>query len=124
MTSLRTINSTRVVYTQVRFLSCNKTWFIFLIIASGIPVCAAIASGIVRLFLRSPDVLDLVSAMTRPNNIKVPQNGSFLDGEEISRLLGEMRIQLGDSERLSTTGRVNVGRKEDVVKLQRNRLCV
>ena len=71
-------------------------------------------------------MLDIVSAMTMPNALRVPANGSFMDRGERSRLLGEKRIRLGDASigLDDGYGRVVVGDESRVNGFQESRYYV
>ena len=122
--NLHVINSERAVYSQVQYLHCDMTWFGLLVVSSLLLFLASIAAGILRLFLRGPDVLDIVSALTMPNTVKVPGNGSFMDRDERSRLLAEKRIRLGDVSVGDGFGRTAIGDEGKVREFQEGRFYV
>jgi len=67
-----------------------------------------------------------VSAMTMPNTLRVPVNGSFMNRDERSRLLGKKRIRLGVASVGVDDGfgRIAVGDEDRVDGFQESRYYV
>ena len=124
--SPQVVHSERTVYSQVQYLHCDMNWFALLVVSSLLLFLASVAAGLVRLFLRGPDVLDIVSAMTMPNTLRVPVNGSFMNRDERSRLLGKKRIRLGVASVGVDDGfgRIAVGDEDRVDGFQESRYYV
>jgi hypothetical protein len=122
--SPQVLHGERVIHTNVQYLHCERMWFALLMISSGILFVASIAAAILRFFLEGPNVLDLVSAMTMPNALRVPTNGGYMDGAERSRLLRRKRIRLGDGASGDIWGKIVVGDERRVKAFDEERLYV
>jgi len=115
------VNSTRIRYVEVQYLHCNTTWLALLIIASTLLCLISFMSGVLKLFLRGPNILDPVSALTRPNVLRMPENATFLDGDERIRLMGHRRVRLGDVVGKNNSRQILIGDEKRVARLQENR---
>lgn len=110
------------VYTTEEYLYCDKSWLSALFFATLVLLCSTICSAWLRMITVGPDTLDLVSALTRVNDITVPATGSHLDGDKRSRLMRDLRVRLGDRRPGEEVGSVVIGQAFQVGELREGRL--
>lgn len=89
---LKEKNGTMTVYTTEEYLHCDKSWLSALFFATLVLLFPTICSPWLRMITVGPDTLDLISALTRVNDITVPATGSHLDGDKRSRLMRDLRV--------------------------------
>ena len=79
-----------------------------LVITTILQICA-IATLILRLTTRAPDILGYISTMTRGNvHTAVPSGGNTLDGVERARYLASMRFRLVDVRPEEEVGHISL----------------
>ena len=84
------------IHLQAKY-SVNRWHAALLITISFLLLICALASMVLAKITRAPDVLGYVSTMTRDNEFAgVPEGGTTLDGAQRTRLLGGLKVQLGD----------------------------
>ncbi|KAK4617644.1 hypothetical protein CLAFUR4_12331 [Fulvia fulva] len=78
-------------------IQCHTIWLVFLIVASTFLMAACILSAVLRPRWNAVELSLNVSSMTRDTPyVNVPDGGSYLDGDERSRLLREYKVMFGD----------------------------
>ncbi|KAK8233524.1 hypothetical protein HDK90DRAFT_269792 [Phyllosticta capitalensis] len=80
------------------FLVCNRPWAEILIICSVFLMVACLVSAICSALSHGPDVLDIISSLTRDNTIDVPKGGTWMDGDERMRWLKDVILVMGDAK--------------------------
>jgi hypothetical protein len=100
------MNSTEAtVSLLVPVYGVNALWAALLVICSAALLLLSVFGIFVELRTVAPDIFNYVSSMTRDNpHVNAPSGGSRLDGADRARLLGKMRVQLGDTEPQSRVG--------------------
>ena len=94
--SQTTVATLTSIHLQAKY-SVNRWHAALLITISFLLLICALASMVLARITRAPDVLGYVSTMTRDNEFAgVPEGGSALDGAQRTRLLGGLKVQLGD----------------------------
>ncbi|KAL1388904.1 hypothetical protein HDK64DRAFT_337626 [Phyllosticta capitalensis] len=79
-------------------LVCNHPWAEILIICSVFLMVACLVSAICSALSHGPDVLDIISSLTRDNMIDVPKGGTWMDGDERMRWLKDVILVMGDAK--------------------------
>jgi hypothetical protein len=103
--ALATSSTEAVVSLLVPIYRVNAPWAALLVICSAALLLLSVFGIFVQLRTVAPDIFNYVSSMTRDNpHVNVPSGGSRLDGADRTRLLGKMRVQLGDVEPQSEVG--------------------
>jgi hypothetical protein len=89
---------------------------ILLTLTTLLQICAVVGL-VLKYMATAPDVLGYVSTQTRDNqHVEVPIGGNVLDGLERARLLGGMKVQIGDVRWEGKEGHIafrSVQRRED-----------
>lgn len=98
-------------------LKCNHVWLAILLIASIVLFIAAVASVILSLCRRGPDILDNFSSILRYNrDLPMPSHSSTDDTSHIARLLGNTTVRLGDISPEEEVGCVGFALEDEVVR--------
>ncbi|KAF4631718.1 hypothetical protein G7Y89_g6411 [Cudoniella acicularis] len=97
----KTTSSTPLLFRPFFIIVCNWLWFTILVITSTILILSSLACAWLRYHLNSPDILGYVSSLTIDNPYMqipeiVPGSGSFLDSLDRARILGNIRVKIGD----------------------------
>ncbi|KAF4627622.1 hypothetical protein G7Y89_g10535 [Cudoniella acicularis] len=97
---INTISSTPLVIQPFTIVVCNWVYFTILTFTSVLLIISAISAAWMHYQVSTPDILGYVSSMTIENPYTPipgiqPGSGSALDGLERTRLLKEMRVQIG-----------------------------
>ncbi|KAJ4404723.1 hypothetical protein N0V91_005671 [Didymella pomorum] len=72
-------------------------WLVLYLLSIAVLFVCAVATIVLRMRLRAPDILDSVSAFARDSQyVRVPPGGSTLDGIQMARALGSKRIRIRD----------------------------
>jgi hypothetical protein len=97
-----------------RVLDYNTTWLVVLTAGSLVMLAAGIATVILNLMRRGPEVLDSFTSMLRENQYAQEETGpSTEDASEKVRRLRKARVMLGDVHPLEMTGHVAVTTRID-----------
>ena len=80
------------------------------------------ATGLIGIFaslaIRGPDIFDPVIGLTYGNPyLAISGYGSALSATERAKMLGELRVRLGDVKSVDQIGRVALGKTEDVLPI-------
>ena len=103
--TLRMNKTDAVVSHQVLIYKADVAWVATLIACSCVLLLLGVASFLLSLKLRAPDIFDYVSSFTRDNPyITAPSGGSGMDGATRARFLRKLPVQLGDVEPTADTG--------------------
>jgi hypothetical protein len=100
-------------------LDYDTTWLVVLMASSLVMLAAGIATVVLNLMRRGPEVLDSFTSMLRDNPYVHENTGaSTEDASEKVRRLRKTRVMLGDVRPLEATGHVAVktGTDEDSVQ--------
>lgn len=120
-------SSIATIETYVTVITCDTLWFAALILISTLLLLIGIATGVLNMRRRGPNILDSFSTLIRDSVYCLPElpNGSSMeDGFDQSRRLRDVIVRLGDVKLDDYVGRVAVGvvnNKSDVGRLRPNR---
>ncbi|KAJ3522152.1 hypothetical protein NM208_g12981 [Fusarium decemcellulare] len=90
-------NSTEAVARRNKVYRADRLWIAVLLTTTMFLQILAILGAALRILIKGPDVLGFASSVTRNNiHIPLPAGGSNLDGPDRARMLGHIRVQLGD----------------------------
>jgi hypothetical protein len=112
-------NTTSEWRTTKDVLDYDTTWLVVLMVSSLVMLAAGIATVVLNLMRRGPEVLDSFTSMLRDNPYVHENTGaSTEDASEKVRRLRKTRVMLGDVHPLEMTGHVAVttGTDEDSVQ--------
>lgn len=109
-----------------RVFVCNRSWLVITMICSLILQICAIAGLVLKHRLTGPDVMGLVSSLTRDNPYTpLPPGGSTLDGLDLTRLLRNVRVRLEDVKWSEDVGHIaltfTAGGPGSASRLRKNR---
>jgi hypothetical protein len=108
------VNTTATLEKTKIVLEYNTTWLAVLIASSLVMLAAGIATVILNLMRRGPEVLDSFASMLRENQYAQEETGpSTEDASEKVRRLRKTRVMLGDVHPLEMTGHVAVTTRID-----------
>lgn len=82
---------------------------------------ACVASAILRVPIMAPDTPDIISALTMDNQTSASVDGSCLSGDKGVRLLGDLRIKIGDAVPEGEVGQIVVGDVERISRLSQDK---
>jgi len=86
-----------LIITQTEVYVCHNGWLLVLIISSCILVICTIASAVLNFLSIGPEILGYVSTLIKDNPyVPLEMTGSTMGGAERARLMGDMRVKLGD----------------------------
>lgn len=105
-------NTTGSVQSAHRIIVCHQGWLSMLLLASLVMTLCGIASAILCILRRGPDILDSFSSFTRDNEFvanSVPAGGSNMDGMSRARHLKNVEVKLGDVAPDQDVGHISVG---------------
>lgn len=108
-------------HTDEEFLQCHTPWLQILFTCSFLLMVTAIGSGLCECLSNVPDVLDTISSLTRKNKIVVDEGGSYLDGDDRTRILKNVVVRMGDAAPDAETGLVVLANVGKLGKLDRNK---
>ncbi|PGG99034.1 hypothetical protein AJ80_09424 [Polytolypa hystricis UAMH7299] len=95
---------------------------VFAVSTSVLAVCA-IALTFLSLLTLNPDVLGYASTITLHAEMKLPDTGSTLSGDQRARLLKHLAVRFGDvQEHNPSMGRLGIGSADRVSRSQKGRL--
>jgi hypothetical protein len=101
---------TRVIRTEV--IVAHKAWVILLSVSSFVLILSCLISIYLRYFVqRGPDVaVNFSSLATRHNAyVPLPSTGTYLDAATRARLLGNLKVRLGDVDGSAEVGSLALG---------------
>lgn len=109
---------------------CHQGWLVALMIASAVmTVACLIGLAVCHLLIRGPDLLLNVSNLATRNSgyIKLPPNGTYMDGATRVKLVKDSRVRFGDADAGNAAGMLVVGLLDgpgaiQIVRLRRRRL--
>jgi len=79
---------------------CSIVWGVILLVCCLVLLVAGLLNLLLGLRIRGPDFLGYVSSLTRDNKYcPTPEGGSTMNGDERSRLLKDLRVQLVDTNK-------------------------
>ena len=105
-------NTTGEIYSAQEIFICHQGWLSILLIASVVMMFCGLASAILCILRRGPDILDNVSSFTWDNEFMartVPAGGSNIDGMSRARYLKDVQVKLGDVVMKQAVGHIAVG---------------
>lgn len=108
-------------YADEEFLQCHAPWLQILFTCSFFLMVTAIGSGVFECLSNAPDVLDTISSLTRENQIVVGEGGSYLDGDDRTRILKNLVVRMGDAAPDAEIGLVVLANVGKLGKLDRNK---
>ncbi|KAF7505292.1 hypothetical protein GJ744_001079 [Endocarpon pusillum] len=89
--------TTARVSTPVDLYRADRIFIGILMVVSILLIACAVAGLILKSIVRTPDILGYVSTQTRDNlYVDIAPGGNMLDGLERAKLLGGMKVQVGD----------------------------
>ena len=97
--------------TKTTVIVAHKGWVAALTIASTVLIISSLIPSIVRWSLtKGPDLrMNISSLATRDNPyIPLPENGTFMDAAERSRVLKDLTLRFGDVDRRAHGGRLAI----------------
>ncbi|KAH8747389.1 hypothetical protein BGZ57DRAFT_835949 [Hyaloscypha finlandica] len=104
-------NTTGFVITVDEVYVCSWPWLVISMSATTILIVAAVLGSVYDLKKQTPDILGHCSTMIRDSKyVSLPQGGNLLDGLERTRMLGYLKIKLGE---------VNLQEGEDILDSRR-----
>ena len=105
---------------------CDRVWFAVLVVASSVMFLVGSSTAVLGMSLRTPDILDSVSSLTRDNPyIMLPPGvNSTMDSSDRVRAMRDIEVRLGDVASESNVGHVALAavKTVDVVPLKNGRL--
>ena len=103
----------------------RRSWFLLYFIPTIILTVCGLVNIVLRSWIRVPDFLGSVSALTRDSVfIGVPTPGSMLDGADRARLLKDKWVMVQDVEPEKEVGRIALSDRETLVGLRWERRYV
>lgn len=120
-------SSIATIETYVTVITCDTPWFAALILISTLLLLIGIATGVLNMRRRGPNILDSFSTLIRDSVYCLPElpNGSSMeDGFDQSKRLRDVIVRLGDVKLDDYVGRVAVSVVNDksyVGRLRPNR---
>lgn len=115
-------HGTMTIFVHDHYFHCNKGWLLALLLASCILMLNSISSAILRMCTLGPDILGLISALTAKYPITASPMGSYLDDNEKVRMLGDLRIRIGDAEASEAIGYIAISNINKAEPLSQGRL--
>ncbi|KAH6625403.1 hypothetical protein C7974DRAFT_200875 [Boeremia exigua] len=97
--------ATGVEFDTERYV-CNTTFAVLTIVISSLLFATAVASVVLGIVTRAPDILGYVSTLARDNPYLQEHVPSYLDGMEASRALRDVRVIVGDVQKDADVGHV------------------
>jgi len=108
------VNTTAIAETSQSTLRCDFKWLAVLITSSLVMLAAGIATAILNLKRRAPEVLDSFTSMLRDNLYVHEETGpSTEDASDKVRRLRKMRVILGDVRPMESAGYVALTTRTD-----------
>ncbi|KAH6715596.1 hypothetical protein BKA61DRAFT_722745 [Leptodontidium sp. MPI-SDFR-AT-0119] len=109
-------------------VKCNWVYFTILMLISSLLIACALLNAWLLHKIQTPDILGYVSAMTIENKyaaIPGPHLASTTGGMERARILGQMRLQIGDVQGKEEVGKIALAAEGDgVVRARKGRKFV
>ncbi|KAG4440930.1 hypothetical protein IFR05_003559 [Cadophora sp. M221] len=120
-----TTTATPTLLAPFTIVKCNWVYFTILVLISSLLVVCALLNAWLLHKIQTPDILGYVSAMTVENKyvaILGPHLTSTMGGMERARLLGQMRLQIGDVQGENEFGKIALAAEGDgVVRARKGR---
>jgi hypothetical protein len=90
-------NTTGFVVTVDEVYVCSWPWLVIFLSATTVLLLAAFLGPLYDLQKQTPDILGYCSTMVRdPKYVSLPRGGNLLDGLERTRMLGHLKVKLGE----------------------------
>ena len=118
------VHTSSLVTTQTEKYICNDVWLFVLIISSSVLVICAVGGTVLSFLAIGPELLGYTSSLIKDNPyVPLEKTGSTMSGSERARLLGDMRLKLGDVQPDSDVGYIAISVDgSEVGALQKGRL--
>ncbi|KAH7364062.1 hypothetical protein BKA65DRAFT_572211, partial [Rhexocercosporidium sp. MPI-PUGE-AT-0058] len=101
----------------------NKKWLAMYFISCTVLLAAVLCGIILKAIVVAPDILGWMSSLTRDNPyVGVPGGGTTMAGGRRARLLGMVRVRIGDVGEKGGVGYVAVASENDVRGLDKERV--
>jgi hypothetical protein len=81
----------------------------------------AILSALLHYISIGPDNIDFVSALTQRHGLEIPNTRSFLDGDEKTRLLKDIKLKIGDVAAKDSVGFITIDTERTLGSLKAGR---
>ena len=103
--------------------SVNEKWLAMYFISCAVLLAAVVCGIALKVVVVAPDILGWVSSLTRDNPYAgAPEGGSAMNGWERTKLLGGLRVRIGDIGGSGSVGYIALGAEEHTRVLQNERL--
>ncbi|KAH7417436.1 hypothetical protein BKA64DRAFT_300674 [Cadophora sp. MPI-SDFR-AT-0126] len=103
--------------------SVNKKWLALYFISCAVLLAAVVCGIVLKAVVVAPDILGWVSSLTRDNpHVGAPGGGTAMSGWKRTKLLGGMRVRIGDVGDKGGVGYIAVAAEEDARELEKERL--
>ncbi|KAL5321075.1 hypothetical protein ACEPPN_011886 [Leptodophora sp. 'Broadleaf-Isolate-01'] len=103
--------------------SVNKKWLAMYFISCTVLLAAVLCGIILKAIVIAPDILGWVSSLTRDNPyVGTPGGGTAMAGWRRARLLGRVRVRIGDVSEKGGVGYIAVGAEDHARGLDKERV--
>ncbi|PVH85727.1 hypothetical protein DL98DRAFT_568046 [Cadophora sp. DSE1049] len=101
----------------------NKKWLAMYFISCAVLLAAVVCGIVLKAVVVAPDILGWVSSLTRDNPYAgAPGGGTAMSGWKRTKLLGGMRVKIGDVGDKVGVGYIALAAEEDTRGLEKERL--
>lgn len=108
-------STTANVTTSTDVYKPSYIWVILLLSSSIILATTGLAGILVNIAIKAPDVFDPVIGLTYGNPyLKLPSEGSILNATDRARMLGTLKVRLGDVKGVDSVGKIALGKMGEV----------
>ncbi|RFU28900.1 hypothetical protein B7463_g7423, partial [Scytalidium lignicola] len=101
----------------------DYAWVILLLLSSAVLAITGLIGLFVNLAIKAPDVFDPVMGLTYGNPyLGLPGDASVLDATDRARILGGLKVRLGDVKAVDSVGRIALGKAGKVLPISKGKL--